>query len=193
MKKEVRLAGRPAGNDSTRAAILQHARNAFAASGYNGTSIRAVAAVAGVDPSTVLHFFSTKEGLFQAVVKDVAEAMPPLLDALRGQVGGTELVRIYLDIWENEEAGAAMRAIVRTSIGSDTAMELFRETITRSVIDAAVGATASPLDAELVMMQLISLGLGRYIVQLPELAEGDINSIAARVGPILDSYLSPQP
>jgi len=191
-KKEARLVGRPAGTDSTRAAILEHARNAFATTGYSGTSIRAVAADVGVDPSTAIHFFGTKEGLFQAVIKDVAQATPPLLDAFHRRACGTELVKIYLDIWENEEAGAAMRAIVRTAIGSDKAMTLLRGTMMRSVLDAAAAATGSPLDAELVAMQLISLGLGRYIAQLPELASQDINTIAERVGPTLDRYLSPQ-
>lgn len=142
-----------------------------------------------MDPSTLIHFFGTKDGLFQAVVKDVAQAIPPLLDAFRRQARGAELVRVYLEIWENEEAGAAMRAIVRTSIGSERAMALFRETITRSVLEAMATTTRSPLDAELAMMQLISLGLGRYIAQRPELAGQDVNTIAERVGPVLDGYL----
>jgi AcrR family transcriptional regulator len=187
-KRASRAKGRPPGTDNSRAVILEKAREAFGTAGYGGTSIRAVAANAGVDPSTVIHFFGTKDGLFQAVIKDVAPATEPLLDALRRKVSGAELVTTYLGIWDQGDTGSAMRAIVRTSFGSDRAMGLLRGTMMRSVLEAA--AAPSALGAELALMHLIAIGLGRYIVQLPELAGRDIADIAERVGPALDRYLS---
>lgn len=190
-KQATRMSGRPPGNDSTRAAILAHAREAFATTGYSGTSLRAIAASAEVDPSTVIHFFGTKDGLFQAVIKDGAAVTQPLLDAFRRQARGRELVTIYLGIWENDKAAAVMGAIIRTSLGSAEATALLKESLTRSMLDGL--ASAGALEAELVVMQLIGLGLGRYIAQLPELAGTDITTIAERVGPLLDHYLFPSP
>jgi len=135
VKRKIRIAGRPAGNGSTRADILESARRAFATGGYNGASVRAIAVDAGVDPSTVIHFFATKDGLFQAVIQDVAKASAPLLEALCSPVSGTELVKIYLTIWDDADSGPAMQAIIRTSFGSERAMELFREIQTRSFLD----------------------------------------------------------
>lgn len=179
-------AGRPAGNDNTRSTILDSARKAFAANGFNGASIRGIAADAGVDPSTVIHFFGTKDGLFAAVVKDVAQLAEPLLHALQREESGRDLVRTYLGIWEQEEAGAAMRAIIRTAIGSDTAMELFRDSMSRPMREAAGGK----IKGELVMMQLICIGLARSIMKLPELAAADADVIAEQVGPLLDNIRS---
>ncbi|HVD22499.1 MAG TPA: TetR family transcriptional regulator, partial [Lapillicoccus sp.] len=59
---------RPAGED-TRARITEAARSEFADKGYEGTSMRSVARVAGVDPALVHHYFDGKADLFaQAVV-----------------------------------------------------------------------------------------------------------------------------
>ena len=61
-------AGRRPGPNITRAAILEAARRGFADRGHDATSIRAIAAEAGVDPGLVMHFFGSKDRLFQAAV-----------------------------------------------------------------------------------------------------------------------------
>src|SRR5436309_7394484 len=60
--------GRRPGPSTTRATILEAARRRFADRGYDATSIRAIAAGAGVDPGVVMHFFGSKDALFQAAV-----------------------------------------------------------------------------------------------------------------------------
>ena len=186
-KTASRPAGRPAGTETTRANILGHAREAFGTHGFNGVSIRGIARSAGVNASTVIHFFGTKNGLFEAVVKDVVPLSTPLVAALERRATGEEIVRIYLAIWENDEAIDAMRAVVRTAIGSYEAMELLRETLLRGMLDAL--GWLNPLDAELAMMQLIGLGLGRYLSRLSKLTATDIDVIARRAGPSLDTLL----
>ena len=64
-----RRTGRRPGNPDTREAILAAAREAFAERGYDGASIRAIAAGAGVDPALVHHYFGTKEQLFLAAMQ----------------------------------------------------------------------------------------------------------------------------
>ncbi|MGZ6746177.1 MAG: TetR family transcriptional regulator, partial [Nocardioides sp.] len=49
--------GRRPGAPDTRSAILSAARAQFAQSGYSGTTMRAVAAAAGVDAALVHHYF----------------------------------------------------------------------------------------------------------------------------------------
>ena len=61
--------GRRPGSPDTRAAILAEARTLFAAQGYAGTSVRAVAAAAGVDAALVHHYFGTKDDLFLAALE----------------------------------------------------------------------------------------------------------------------------
>jgi AcrR family transcriptional regulator len=57
----------------TRAAVLDAARELFVAHGYAGTSVRAVAAAAGVSVPTVEQAFGTKRALLKQVV-DVTRA-----------------------------------------------------------------------------------------------------------------------
>jgi AcrR family transcriptional regulator len=55
-----RRPGRPAGSSNTREKIRDCARELFARNGIKNTSIRAVAAAAGVDSALVHHYFGTK-------------------------------------------------------------------------------------------------------------------------------------
>jgi AcrR family transcriptional regulator len=65
---------RPNTETSSRDEILQAAKALFMAQGFAKTSLRAVARLAKVDPSLVLHFFTNKEGLFSATINPQATA-----------------------------------------------------------------------------------------------------------------------
>jgi len=54
-------------------AILQGAMSEFLANGYAATSMDKVAKTAGVSKATVYSHFGDKEGLFSAVIQDLAE------------------------------------------------------------------------------------------------------------------------
>src|SRR5690242_14376813 len=94
--------GRRPGATVTREAILDAARRRFAEAGYDQTSIRAVAADAGVNPALVMQFFGSKEALFQAAVRwpfDPIEVAPHLVG--QGRAGLAErLARTFLTLWE---------------------------------------------------------------------------------------------
>ena len=60
---------RPRNAAATRAAILDSARIRFAKEGYDGASVRELAADAGVDPALISRYFGSKEELFVAVLK----------------------------------------------------------------------------------------------------------------------------
>lgn len=48
--------------------LLEAARRRFAAHGYTGVSVRAIAADAGASPQLVFNYFGTKAGLFEAAI-----------------------------------------------------------------------------------------------------------------------------
>lgn len=58
---------------ATKAAILEAARQAFTAHGYDGAGVREIARSAGVDPRLIGRYFGSKEGLFEQVVEIVYE------------------------------------------------------------------------------------------------------------------------
>ena len=82
--------GRRRGLPDTRGQILHVAAAQFGTSGYEATTLRKVAADAGVDPALIRRFFGNKEGLFTQVAASVFrpdEAIAALLQGPRGAWG----------------------------------------------------------------------------------------------------------
>jgi len=101
---ERRRPGRPAGASDTRERILASARELFAQNGIDKTSIRAVAAVAGVDPALVHHYYGTKQQLFAAAIHvpiDPMEVLGPLRDTPVDKLGYM-LPKVLLPLWDSE-------------------------------------------------------------------------------------------
>src|SRR5438309_1374623 len=76
-----RTGRRPGTTGRTRERILQAARQDFSNAGYDGVTIRGIAAQAKVDPALVLHYFESKDGMFRAAVEfpvDPKEFIPRL-------------------------------------------------------------------------------------------------------------------
>ena len=69
--------GRPKGGDSaaTKKKILDAARVEFAANGFDGAAIMAIATSAGIAPSAVYHYFQSKEKLYMEVFKQTSIAI----------------------------------------------------------------------------------------------------------------------
>ena len=187
--------GRRPGASGTRAAILDAARASFAERGLSGTSVRAVAARAGVDPALVHHYFGTKSGLFAAAMElplDPAAVVPVLLEpGLDGL--GERLVRFFLRVWDEPGPRARIQAILRSALTEEAAAALLREFVTREVLGrvaAAIDADDAPLRASLAGTQLVGLGLLRYIVRVEPLASADADTVVAAIAPTLQRYLT---
>jgi AcrR family transcriptional regulator len=96
--------------------ILDAAREEFASRGFEGATIRGIAAAAGVDASLVMQHYGSKAALFNAAVQLPANngnsAAEHLLDVLTVRLGElppetSALVQSMLTV---PEAGATMRA-----------------------------------------------------------------------------------
>jgi AcrR family transcriptional regulator len=79
--------------DPARQRILTAARELFAQHGYEGTSVRDITARAKANLAAITYHFGSKEALFHAVIRSVAE---PLVDAVQraAQGPGTPLERV---------------------------------------------------------------------------------------------------
>ena len=186
--------GRRPGPGRTREKILAAARSQFARSGFEGTTIRGIAAGARVDPKLVLHYFESKEGIFQAAMDfpfDPAQAIPELLKpGLDGL--GVRLARFFIDIWDSP-AGVRAHAIVRSMVTSESAAALMRDFVSREIL--ARVAQALELDhpqvrASLAASQLIGLAMLRYVVKVEPLASAPPAKLASWIGPTLQRYFT---
>lgn len=187
--------GRRPGASHTREAILDAARESFAERGFSDTSVRAVAARAGVDAALVHHYFGTKDRLFAAAMElpfDPAAVAPALLEpGLEGL--GERLVRFFLRVWDEPVPRARIQAILRSALTQEAAAALLRDFVTRELIGriaAAVGTPDAPLRATLVGTQLVGLGLLRYIIRVEPLASADPETVVAAIAPTLQRYLT---
>jgi AcrR family transcriptional regulator len=190
-----RKPGRPAGNSDTRERILDSARDLFARNGIGNTSIRAVAAAAGVDSALVHHYFGTKEKLFAAAVHipiDPMDVIGPLRETPVDELGH-KLPSLLLPLWDSE-IGSGFIAALR-SILAGSQVNLFASFI-RDVIAAEVGPRvdhppgSGVVRIQFVASQLMGIVMARYIVQLEPFASLPAQQIADTVAPTLQRYLT---
>jgi AcrR family transcriptional regulator len=190
--------GRRPGPSTTREEILAAARDSFARRGYDATSLRRVAAEAGVDPALVRRFFGSKEGLLVAALAFVmspAERLAHLIEADPGRLG-ERMIRYFLSVWEESPNREVMIGMIRSACTSERGAKLLRNFIAGEVIARLAGALDDLDEAErqlragLVGSQLVGLALVRYVVEIEPLASASPATLSAVVGPSLQRYLT---
>ena len=191
--------GRRTGDSGTREAILDSARLRFAEHGYDGATIRAIAAGAAVDPALVHHFYGNKEKLFAAAMRLPAVPSEVIAAALAGGDGaspGTHLVAAVLAVWEDPAVHGVIIGLLRSAMNSEQAAGMLREFITDAIL-APVRALAradSPEDAAYragaVASQMLGLALTRYVLRIGPVAAASPADLAATIGPTIERYLT---
>ena len=188
-------AGRRPGTSGSKEAILVAARAAFAAGGYEGTSVRAVARAADVDPALVHHFYGTKHELFLAALQlpgDFTEALPALLNGDVERLG-ERLVQFFLGLVDTEETRGPLLTLIQAAMTNQQAAELLRVFVTEQIISrivAVLDVPAPQLRATLVGSQLVGLAVLRHVVRVPPLATAEATAVVAAVAPTVQRYLT---
>lgn len=165
----------------TRSAILSAARHRFAVDGYDRATIRAIAAEAGIDPSMVMRYYGSKEGLFAAAV-DVDLRLPEIAELPRERIGEL-LVRHFVDRWDGDQT---LIVLLRSAVTNESAADRLRAIFA----DQVAALTGDPERAVLVASQILGLALCRYVLELPPLVALDAGALAARVGPTIQRYIT---
>ncbi|MGM0386897.1 MAG: TetR family transcriptional regulator, partial [Actinomycetota bacterium] len=103
-------------NVDARSRIFAEARAAFAASGYDGASLRTITKAAGVDVALVAYYFGNKEGLFREVMASTCVRGDQMHEALENarHGAGAEVTRLLGEILESEPCRQVLEAIFRT-------------------------------------------------------------------------------
>jgi AcrR family transcriptional regulator len=176
-------------SDASRSAILAAARERFAADGYERATIRAIAKDARIDPSMVMRYFGSKEGLFAAAVT-LDLRMPDVSQVPRTEVGQA-LVGHFLDIWEaNEELTAVLRVAVTNQAGTERLQSIFREQVVPVARRVCPDPEQVAARAGLCAAQLMGLALTRYVLRLPPVVALAREEILAWLGPTVQRYLT---
>jgi len=177
-------------SEATRRTILAAARAAFAMRGYEHTTIRAVAAEAGIDASMVMRYFGSKAGLFAAAA--TIDLDPPELAAVPARRRGEALVRHFIGRWERDPSEDMLIFLLRTAVTDDSVAEQMQMTFDRMVVSplTELGYHEVARRAALIGSQLMGLALCRYILRLEPIASLTNEQVVAGVAPTIQRYLT---
>ncbi|MFC4004682.1 TetR/AcrR family transcriptional regulator [Prauserella oleivorans] len=185
---------RPAGED-TKAALLEAARAVFAENGYEGATVRAIAARAGVDAAMVNHWFGGKEGLFAKAVLHVPFDIDEVIETVtaRGPEHlGESIVRTFLTRWDG--AGSdTFAALIRSVTTKPEAMHTLKTVLINRIfagVTQGTGKDRPELRASLCATQVIGIGMARYVAKIEPMASADIDTLVAAIAPTLQRYLT---
>ncbi len=187
--------GRRPGATSTRQAILEAARRLFAERGYQGATMRAIAAEAGVDAALVVHFFGNKAALLGEAVEwpfDPEVEMPKLLVDGKRQVG-RHLVALVVRTWDKEGSRNPILTLLRAATTEPQAAEMLGEFLRRRLfapLMERLGSDRPDLRTNLAASQLVGLGLARHVLRVEPLASAKPADVVDWYAPTLQRYLT---
>lgn len=180
---ENKIAGRRPRNEETRERILSAACTRFGDVGFEATTIRSVAAEAEVDPALVMHYFKNKQGLFGAVVSSLQE-LPGQLEDVADLEG---FIAQYLRLWEAENMGSRLKAVLRAGVGSSYAAgvlrhymdEQFLELVSQSKSGSTVFNTPEKRQRiPYIGAMLVGVATTRNVILVPYLREKTVDELA---------------
>ena len=177
------------------ARIVAAARDEFAEQGWAGTTIRAVARAADVDPALVYHYFGSKEGLLDAAtnppqkwLENVAKVWTTPIDQL-----GAALITLLLASWADDEIGPTLRAILQTAAHEPSTREKLRRVVEGSLMGVSeLGSDERDrlVRSGLVSSQMMGFALMRYVWKIEPVASMTDDEAIAAITPNLQHYVN---
>ena len=169
----------------TEARILDAAARLFVADGYERTTIRGVARAAGVDGGLVMHYFGSKQQLFERVTHGSPAPVPT---GTPEQI--CEQILAQLDEGLRREPVHSL-AVLRSMLTHPEAAQAARTGAARyqDQLSRALPGDDARLRAEMVTAVILGLIVSRHLLKAGELADGDPDRITGLLRPGLRSLL----
>src|SRR6202042_3511850 len=165
----------------TEARILDAATEVFFSAGYDRTTIRAVAAAAGVDAGLVMHYFGSKQQLYRRVID--AAPVP--------EMGGTP-AEAAEQVWAPRagrlaRADGASLALLRSMLTTPEAASAASAGIARYEAQIAQAIPADDAGLRAAIISAITLGVmvSRHLIKSDELAAADPAQVISLLRPCL--------
>jgi AcrR family transcriptional regulator len=177
------------------ARIVAAAREEFAEHGWAGTTLRAVARAADVDPALVYHYFGSKEGLLDAAtnppqtwLESVAKVWTTPVDQL-----GRALITLLVASWADDEIGPTLRAILQTAAHEPSTREKLRRVVEGSLMGVSeLGSDERDrlVRSGLISSQMMGFALVRYVWKIEPVASMSDDDAIAAIAPNLQHYVN---
>ena len=176
---------------------MSAARGLFASRGYARTTLKGVAAAAGIAPEVARRYYDNKGDLFAAAMRlptDPSTAVPTLLaPGLEGL--GDRLVRFTLETLADPEVREDILGMVKAGGNAYSATRTFQEFIESGVVDRVVSAVGVPdarMRGALISSYLLGVATTRYVLKLEPLASASDEHVVRMVGPTLQALIDPR-
>jgi AcrR family transcriptional regulator len=173
----------------TEARILDAASRIFTAAGYERTTIRAVAAAAGVDAGLVMHYFGSKQELFRRLI----DTAPVLEVSATPEQAAEQVLASLADRLAREPAGSltvwrSMLTNPEAASAASMAMARYQEQIAQAIPDDDASLRAAVISA-IILGVLVS----RHLIKSDELAAADPDQIISLLRPCVLSLTAQPP
>jgi AcrR family transcriptional regulator len=169
---------RPRNAAATRERLLDAARQQFLQRGYRGTSLRSIAAQAGVDVMLIRRYFGSKEQLFTTAT-DVSVNVPAARGAPDDTVGQLLIERV---LQARRDIDAPLFALLRSS-GDPEVVERLNQQIETGLtgnLAKRITADRARVRADMVTALLLGIGVQRVLLQKKPMAsarDADIKAV----------------
>lgn len=176
------------------ARIVAAARDEFAENGWAGTTIRAIARTADVDPALVYHYFGSKEALLDAATNPPQrwlESVAATWSTPEPDLGAA-LLRLMLGAWADDEIGPVLRSVLQTAAHEASTREKLRRIVEGQLIGVSQLGTDErdrSVRSGLVSSQIMGLAMMRYIWQIEPVASMTDDELVAAIAPNLQHYI----
>jgi AcrR family transcriptional regulator len=174
---------------ATRDRLVAAARRAFSERGFERTTVREIAAMAGVNPALINRYFGGKEQLFaESVAIDLD--LPDLSEVNRADIG-SRLVAHFFRRWEGDTRDDLLRVLIRTAVTNDEAAARIRSILTDQVtamVRQVAGHEYAHQRACLIATQILGLAYARYVLGLTDQDVPQEAAIAV-IGGTIQRYL----
>ncbi|TDC03187.1 TetR/AcrR family transcriptional regulator [Nonomuraea longispora] len=187
--------GRWRSGSVNRQRILEVAAERFAADGFQRSTIKAIAADAGVDTAMIHYFFGSKQGLYDAILNRHETIRDPVAELLADGLEhfGERLVRRFLQVNENNEPGDRVAALVRMAVVDPEPAALLRDFIETEFTPSLARHLDLPdarVRAGLISAQLVGVAVTRHQLRIEPLTSASPETIVALVAPIIQRLLT---
>ena len=161
---------RPRNAGATQQALLDAAQKLFGENGFEGTTIRQISELAGVDHALIARYFGSKADLYVAALVAEARGDQPPSD-FEGLADMTEGILTRMD---RHGLGPVLQALIRSDT-SDPIHQAARAHVMRRMVDPMVAdmtrraVGGAQLQSEIVVAALVGISLGRALGWFDEL------------------------
>jgi AcrR family transcriptional regulator len=178
-------------SQGTRDRILEAARAMFAAHGYEGATLRNIAAQASTNVALVIRYFGSKEDLF-AMAAHFDLQLPPLGELDRSRLGQV-MVSHFLAIWEESRSSRELVALLRAAASYPTAkarmQQIFHDQLLDAIASLGFRPEESAMRAALVASQMLGFALIRYVLEFDTRCL-DRDTVVLVLGRTIQHYLT---